>query len=633
MCGIVGIFSLNNKPMSDKAVIRKMADSIAHRGPDDEGFYLDDGVALGFRRLSIIDLETGSQPIHNEDKSVWTVFNGEIYNYRELRASLETKKHSFYTRTDTEVLVHLYEEYGEEMVHHLRGMYAFCIWDKRRKKISLFRDRLGIKPLFYAEAGGYLLFASEMKALLASGLISKEIDIAALNHYLGLQYVPAPMTIYKNIRKLRPAHKLSISSKDESVSQAEYWDLNNIPVSSMSFEDCKERYYELLVESVKLHLRSDVPLGAFLSGGVDSSAVVALMSELCTTPVNTFTICHKDKAYDESKYAKEVSERFGTIHKTLTIEPSDFLSLVPSVLEQYDEPFADSSALPTHMVSMLARKHVKVVLSGDGGDETCAGYSRYAYEMQFAKIERLFKLRRVVPGCIKNSLYNRLSSSHSLADKATKYVLNLLSTDAERHLFFMSYFRKKKMMLYDDSFRKSHSSDDDVLLFDAYLNQVDGDDILRKILYLDQKTYLPDDILYKVDIASMANSLEVRVPLLDHKLVEFIASVPTRYKLEGNIGKAIFKKMFENKLPHEVLYRKKRGFEIPVSSWFRNELAEYVKNVLLSSKLLTEPYFDRKYIEQMIVDHQAGKQDLGPQLWILMSLAIWHNKNDASFFA
>lgn len=630
MCGIVGIFSLTGKPMPERSAIRRMADSIAHRGPDDEGFYLDDRVALGFRRLSIIDLNTGNQPIHNEDKQIWTVLNGEIYNYKELRRSLEEKNHSFYTNTDTEVLVHLYEEYGEGMVQHLRGMFSFCIWDRRKNKLSVFRDRLGIKPLFYAQTNGYLLFASEMKALLASGLVPKEIDPLALNHYLGLQYVPAPATIYRGIRKLKPAHKLCISPGDTLVKQIEYWDLSDIPVSPMSFDDCKARYSELLVESVKLHLMSDVPLGAFLSGGVDSSAVVALMAELSPNPVNTFTICHKDKAYDESAYAKAVSDRYGTRHHTLTIGPADLLNLLPSVLEQYDEPFADSSALPTHMVSMLARKHVAVALSGDGGDETCAGYSRYAYEMQFAKMENSFNLRRVVPGFIKSSLYNNLPPNHSFSGKAVKYLANLLATDAERHLFFMSYFRKAKIRLYGASSFSSQTPDDDILLFNTYLDKFGGDDTLRKILYLDQKTYLPDDILYKVDIASMANSLEVRVPLLDHKLVEFLAGVPTRFKVVGNVGKAIFKTLFEDKLPHDVLYRKKRGFEIPISSWFRNELAGYVKDTLLPSSLLVEPYFDSKYIEKMLSAHQSGKQDFGPQLWILLSLAVWHNKNNAT---
>lgn len=631
MCGLVGIFSLTGRPMPDGAIIRRMADSIAHRGPDAEGFYLDNRVALGFRRLSIIDLSTGNQPIHNEDKQIWTVLNGEIYNYKELRKLLEDKKHAFYTNTDTEVLVHLYEEYGEDLVRHLRGMYAFCIWDSRKNKLCVFRDRLGIKPLFYAEVDGYLIFASEMKALLASGLVPKEIDSAALNHYLGLQYVPAPMTIYKSIRKLKPAHLLSVSKENASLNQVEYWDLKDIPVSAMSFEDCKDRYYELLVESVKSHLMSDVPLGAFLSGGVDSSAVVALMAGLSSNPVNTFTICHKDKAYDESEYAKAVSDKYGTRHNTLTIGPGDLLTLFPSVLEQYDEPFADSSSLPTHMVSKLARRHVTVALSGDGGDETCAGYSRYAHEMRFARTEGTFKLKKIAPGFVKSYLYNNLPATHSLAGKSVKYLANLLATDAERHLFFMSYFRKEKRRLYGPALQATQKLDDDILLFNTHLARFGGDDLLRKILYLDQKTYLPDDILYKVDIASMANSLEVRVPLLDHKLVEFLAGVPTQYKLKGNSGKDIFKAIFKDKLPHDVLYRKKKGFEIPVSSWFRKELSGYVKDTLLSSRLLKEPYFDTRYIEKLISGHQSGKNDFGPQLWTLMSLAIWHNKHNAVF--
>lgn len=632
MCGIAGIFSLNGTLPSGKTVIKKMTDSLAHRGPDDEGFYQDSRVALGFRRLSIIDLKTGNQPIHNEDSSVWTVLNGEIYNYRELRTELEGKGHKFYTHADTEVLVHLYEEYGEGLVGRLRGMFAFCIWDTRANKFCVFRDRLGIKPLFYAEAGGCLLFASEIKALLASGLVTREMDTEALNYYLGLQYVPAPLSIYKNIRKLKPGHMLSLVPKQREVRQVEYWDLDNTVVSPLSFEDCKARYRELLVESVKLHLMSDVPLGAFLSGGVDSSAVVATMAELCAEPVNTFTICSRNRAYDEGEYARIVSSRFGTVHRTFTVDPSDFLALIPGMFEQYDEPFADSSALPTYIVSRLARKHVTVALSGDGGDETCAGYSRYSHEIRFGKIERALKLRAIVPGFFKNVFRNGISSTHGTADKGLKYLLNLLSTPAERHLFFMSYFRNTKSRLYGEHFRNL-APDGDLRLFNSYMDKVPGGDILRKLLYLDQKTYLPDDILYKVDIASMANSLEVRVPLLDHKLVEFISEIPSEFKLRGGVGKVVFKEILKDKLPHDILYRKKKGFEIPVSAWFRDELAVYVKETLLSCGLFSEPYFNRAHIERMLTDHQSGKQDFGHQLWILMSLAVWYTKNKSSLSA
>lgn len=625
MCGIVGMFSITDVPLPGDDLIRSMADSITHRGPDDEGFFCDDDIALGFRRLSIIDLESGHQPIHNEDRSIWTIFNGEIYNYRELRPPLEQAGHTFYTHTDTEVLVHLYEEYGENIVHHLRGMFVFCIWDVRQKKLLIFRDRLGIKQVFYTESGGRLLFASEMKALMASGMVDRTIDVDALDHYLGLQYVPAPLTIYRSVKKLPAGHLISIR-KGQSPEVKKYWDVAAIPTSPMSLKESMDRFEELFIESVKLRLRSDVPLGAFLSGGVDSSAVVAVMSELMDSPVNTFTICHTDKKYDESEHARIVSEKFGTIHRTLTIGADDFLKLVPSVIEQYDEPFADSSALPTHIVSMLARQHVKVVLSGDGGDETCAGYAKYDRALRLGRLTRLLGVKGFLSKETRGRLRELVSFGHGPSNKILKYVVNLMSTDAERHYFFMSYMREGKKSLYGESLRDSSSMSDDLGLYARNMAAISGDDVLRKILYLDVKTYLVDDILYKVDIASMANSLEVRVPLLDHKLVEFIASVPSEYKLNNGIGKMFFKKMLEKRLPHDILYRKKKGFEIPISSWFRGELSDYIRDLLLSSSLLREPYFNRDFVEKMLDSHQKGKDDLGPQLWILMSLELWHRK-------
>jgi|APSaa5957512535_1039671.scaffolds.fasta_scaffold35694_2 asparagine synthase (glutamine-hydrolysing) len=630
MCGVVGIFSNNSNPVPGDDVIRKMADSIIHRGPDDEGIYSNADVALGFRRLSIIDLDSGHQPIHNEDKSIWTVLNGEIYNYKELRSSLIQKGHTFYTNADTEVLVHLYEEFGEELVHQLRGMFVFCIWDSRKKKLLIFRDHLGIKPLFYTEANGQLIFASEMKAIIASGFTNKKIDVNALDHYLGLQYVPAPLTIYEDIKKLPPGHMISIS-KGQSAEVSQYWDSSIIPVTNMSLSDCMERYEELFTESVKLQMRSDVPLGAFLSGGVDSSAVVAVMSELSDSPINTFTICHTDQAYDESKYAAIVSEKYGTNHRTLTIGPNDFLELLPSVIDQYDEPFADSSALPTHLVSKLAGQHVKVVLSGDGGDETCGGYSRYSNVMHFHNMDKRLNLKRFLPSSLKQILANKINFSHGLSNKGLKYLVNMLSSDVERDYFYMSYFRAQKRKLYGQALIDRVNPGNDILLLTKYLQKNSEDDLLRKLLNLDINTYLADDILYKVDIASMGNSLEVRVPLLDHKLVEFAASIPSKYKLKDRNGKMFFKKLLEKRLPHDILYRKKKGFEIPISAWFRGELAVYIKDLLLSSTLLREPYFDRVFIEHMLSQHQSGREDFGPHLWILMSLELWHRKSGGTF--
>lgn len=630
MCGIVGCFSHDNSTSIGLELIDKMAASITHRGPDDDGFYHDDNIALGFRRLSIIDLESGHQPIHNEDESVWTVFNGEIYNYRELRLQLEALGHVFYTHSDTEVLVHLYEEYGEDLVHHLRGMFCFCIWDIHNERLLLCRDRLGIKQVFYTEKDGNFIFGSELKALLATGLVDKNIDVTALDHYLGFQYIPAPFTIYSDVRKLPPGHMISVT-KGSKAEIRQYWDISSIEAGRMTLNESIEGFEQLFIEAVRLRLRSDVPLGAFLSGGVDSSAVVAVMSELMDSPVNTFTICHTDKRYDESEYARIISNKFGTIHRTLTIGADDFLRLVPSVLEQYDEPFADSSALPTHIVSMLARQHVKVVLSGDGGDETCAGYKKYDRISRLGHMGRLLGTEGLLTPGARGRLREMASLGQGPINKLLKYAVNLLATDRERHYFFMSYLREAKNQLYGEALRYRFDVSNDLTLYSRYMDAIPGDDMLRKILYLDIKTYLADDILYKVDIASMANSLEVRVPLLDHKLVEFVASVPSEYKLNNGIGKLFFKKMLEKRLPHDILYRRKKGFEIPISSWFRGELARYIRDLLLSSELLCDPYFNRTFIEDLICKHQKGNNDFGPQLWILMSLELWHRKWGGSF--
>lgn len=629
MCGIVGILSIRDSVRVPETLVRDMAASIIHRGPDDDGFYSDEHVALGFRRLSIIDLESGHQPIHNEDCTVWTVFNGEIYNYRELTAQLKAKGHTFYTESDTEVLVHLYEEYGEDLVHHLRGMFCFCIWDVVLKKLILCRDRIGIKQVFYGQREGMFFFGSELKSILLTGLVNKAIDLNALDHYLGLQYVPAPQTIYRDVKKLPAGHMLMVSCEGR-VDIRKYWDQSDIQSRQLTIGETIEEFDFLLKEAVRIRLRSDVPLGAFLSGGVDSSAVVATMSELMSAPVNTFTICHTNKRYDESEYARMVANRFGTRHRTIMITADDFLKLVPRVLEQYDQPFADSSALPTHLLSALAREHVKVVLSGDGGDETCAGYAKYQSSLNQGRLLRLLGLDGMLPEVWRGHLRENLSLGRGPSNKALKYFLNAFSPHSERHYFYMSYFREAKLRLYGSALKAEFSSTSDLTLFNSYLERIDGS-ALHKILYLDQKTYLADDILYKVDIASMANSLEVRVPLLDHRLVEFMASVPDEHKLNNGVGKFFFKKLMEKRLPHEILYQKKKGFEIPLSTWFRNELRLYIRELLLSSSLLRQPYFDEKFIKFLLDNHQNGTRDFGHQLWILMSLEIWHRRWGGKF--
>jgi len=630
MCGIAGAFAYGGGPRIDEDVLRGMTDRLAHRGPDDEGFFRDADVALGFRRLSIIDLTSGHQPIHNEDESVWTILNGEIYNYKELRCALVKKGHAFYTNTDTEVLVHLYEDLGDALVHELRGMFAFCIWDARRKRLLLCRDHLGIKPVFYMQANEQLFFASEIKALLASGRADRTIDVVALDQYFGLQYIPAPMTIYRSIRKLPPGHLLTIG-KGQDPQVRQYWDIALVPVSTRSLDDCIQEYEHTFIESVRLQLRSDVALGAFLSGGVDSSAVVAAMADLSDAPVNTFTICHSDRTFDESAEAQAIADRFGTNHRSLTIGPHDFLRLLPDAIDQYDEPFADSSALPTILISKFAREHVKVVLSGDGSDETCGGYDRYVTLARLRWLNRATGLRRLLPRGVQAFLGNKIGSLHGIRDKLLKALYLLSSSDAERHYYFMSYFRSQKHDVYGPALQSRVARDSDATLFQSYLQRLPDNDPLRQILYLDIKTYLPDDILYKVDIASMASSLEVRVPFLDHKLVELAVSIPSTYKVAHGTGKMFLKRLLERRLPNGTLYRRKKGFAIPVSSWFRNELAPFIRETLLSSRLLREPYFDPTAIAAMVRQHQTGAVDRGARMWILMALELWHRKSGGTF--
>ncbi len=422
-----------------------------------------------------------------------------------------------------------------------------------------------------------------------------------------------------------PAHTLSISQTGTMESN-EYWNPRDIPVSKLSYQDCKEKLKEILEESVNLHMRSDVPIGAFLSGGIDSSAIVANMAKLCNGKVNTFTVCHIDKAYDESEYAKIVSSKFKTNHNTFTIGPKDFLSLVPSVLEQYDEPFADSSALPTAIVSKLASSQLKVVLTGDGGDEVIGGYERFKMVMQIDRIGNLLGLKNVRAKSIKELLNNNMSFDHGYLSKINKSLINLLSSNSERYLFFTSYFREHKYKLYGEQARNELLSCKDIELYNKYFDDLNSGSLLKKLLYLDQKTSLVNDILYKVDIASMANSLEVRVPFLDHKLVEFAFSIPDKYMVSGKQGKLILKDILAEQLPREFIYRRKKGFEIPVSSWFRNELKGYINDLLRSSGFLKSPFFNSSYIGKMLDAHQKGIQDFGPHLWILMVLEIWHRK-------
>src|SRR5438445_3062531 len=561
MCGIVGFSLPDSADASNGRLLKMMNDSLRHRGPDDEGFHLEGPVGIGMRRLSIIDLKTGDQPITNEDRSVWVVFNGEIYNYRELTAELLAKGHRFATASDTEVLVHLYEEYGEECVRRLRGMFAFAIWDRSRGTLFLARDRLGIKPLYYAETPKGFVFASELKAIVRSPWVSRQLSQRALRAYLQYGYVPDPLSILEGVAKLPPAHTLSIR-KGRADAPRSYWH------STVYFQDAMapsqeqetgEALWARLQDAVRSHLVSDVPLGAFLSGGVDSTAVVAIMAQELGVPIKTFSVGFREEGYNELPYARRVAEWFGTEHHELLVEPGD-LGVLEDVLSALDEPFADASAIPTYLVSKLAKQHVKVVLSGDGGDELFAGYDRYVVDH-----------RRRHLGLLGDAGLGRvlrvLSAALPEGAPGKNYLYNLSLPRLERYLDSISLFPARALGGLLEPAVVHHESS-----FATALAAGDGLDPLSRLQDLDLNTYLPGDILTKVDRMSMANSLEARVPLLDHPLVEFACGLPADLRFRAGQTKHLLKRTLRGRVPEEVLTRPKHGFGVPLEVWFTERL-------------------------------------------------------------
>jgi len=611
MCGIAGIFSTGERRVYP-AEVKAMCDAIVHRGPDDAGYYVKGRVGLGMRRLSIIDLATGHQPVRNEDGSVWVVMNGEIYNYRELRSDLEQRGHRFYTSTDTEVLVHLYEEFGGECVNRLRGMFAFAIWDERRQALFVARDRLGIKPLYYAEVDGRLLFASELKSILELPEVERRLNWASVNHLFTSLSTPNTESIIAGVHKLPPGHSLTLRA-DGSRKLVRYWEVNFQPDYSRSEEYFADHLRQLLEESVDLHLVSDVPLGAFLSGGLDSSSVVAFMARRSDRPVKTFSIGFQEQGFDETSAARTVAEQFGTEHTELVLKP-DVEALVQDIVWHLDEPFGDSSAIPTYMVSKLAAEQVKVVLSGDGGDELFAGYDRYLVEQRERRYEYAPAPLRRMLGFIGSSMpegakgrnflrHLALSGSHRYLDAST-----LFKADQRRRLF-----RPETAALIGshDPWREAH----------AFLKRLDGD-WLSTLQHWDIQNYLPLDILTKVDRMSMAHSLEARVPLLDHKLVEFAATIPPEFRLRKGETKSIFKRAMRGILPDEIIDRPKHGFAVPLGSWFRGRLGSFARDLLLPTGGARQEIFDRGYVAQLLEMHDRGR-DLNLQLWTLISFELW----------
>jgi len=600
-----------------------MNDSQFHRGPDESGIHVEPGVGLGHRRLSIIDLSSGQQPLYNEDRSVVVSYNGEIYNFKELAESLISKGHVFNTKCDTEVVVHAWEEWGDDCVNKFRGMFAFAIWDRNRRTLFLARDRLGIKPLYYSILpDGELLFASELKALLVHPRLPRVTDDAAIEEFFALGYIPEPRTIFEHAQKLPPGHTL-LARHGEQVRIKQYWDVPQANPSSIRAEEMEAQLVDQIREAVSIRMLSDVPLGAFLSGGVDSSAVVAMMATSSQTSVKTCSMAFAERGYDESEYADMVAARYATEHAKRTVEVNDF-QLLDKLAAIYDEPYADSSAIPTYRVCELAREKVTVALSGDGGDELFAGYRRHRWHMN----EELIRSR--VPHGVRKPLFGTLGYIYPKADWAPKLLrakttfqalakdsleaylhsVSIVSEGLRRKLFSQEFLRRLDGYRATDVFKRHAAS-------------APAEDPLSLIQYLDMKTYLPGDILTKVDRASMAHSLEVRVPLLDHKLVEWVTSISPAYKLRKREGKYIFKKSMENYLPHDILYRPKMGFGVPVSEWFRGPLRSKVRNSLLSSNLSDLRVFDMRVVERLVNEHQSGIGEHSAALWSLLMFSAF----------
>jgi asparagine synthase (glutamine-hydrolysing) len=618
MCGIAGIVGTEPGVVIEGATVHRMCQTIVHRGPDDEGIYTSDGVGLGMRRLSIIDLGGGHQPIHNEDKSIWVVFNGEIFNFPGLRSELESRGHRFYTDTDTEVIVHLYEEVGADCVHKLRGMFAFALYDERHKRFLLARDRLGIKPLHYSVKSGRLLFGSEIKAILAAAPELREVNNRALLQYFYFGYIPGPMTAFVDIQKLPPGHILEL--ENGKVTLRQYWDVPAYGTHEPRSEDeCLEELETRLAEAVRIRLIADVPLGALLSGGTDSSIVVALMARASSKPVETFSIGFGSADFDERSHARLVAERFGTNHHEFVVDPhmEDTVHMLTGTLE---EPFGDCSMLPTYHVSRLARQHVTVALSGDGGDELFGGYDRYRIQLQ----RRFFNL---IPGWAgrwyRESVFPRLPSEWY----GRNFLFNISLPWLDRYLDSVTYLpaTRRGFLLSDDFLIATRNGSAPLEPFRDCYAQAPAQDPLSRLLYLDTKTYLPSDILTKVDRMSMLTSLEVRVPILDHLFLEWVTALPAHWKLRNGKGKYILKKLGERLgVPREVLHRPKQGFGMPLVHWMRRELKAGLLNLLLEPRAMQRGYFRPGGVKQLVDEHLSGRREHPGRLWILLAFELWH---------
>lgn len=613
MCGICGIVGESNENL-----IRRMTETMIHRGPDDEGFYLDENISLGVRRLAIIDLETGHQPIFNEDNSVCVILNGEIYNFQELRKDLEKRGHRFSTRTDTEVIVHSYEEFGEKCLDRFTGMFAFAIWDKRERKLFLARDRMGIKPLYFTQKNGKLIFASEIKAILCFPDIQKEVNVLGLDLYASFQYVPAPLTMFKGIEKLKPGHYLIW--QDGKVSIQQYWNISFQKSGHISIEEAKEELLNRLKNAVELRLISDVPLGVLLSGGIDSSTITALMSFNNKEKVNTFTVRFKDGIkYDEGYFAKIVSDKFGTNHHEFILGSTD-IGLLPRLIWYLDEPVADPASVPLYYICQIASKYVKVVLTGEGGDEVFGGYPRYLLHKLSQYSNKLsYPFIKIFTGAFRNlpflsnryqNLLTRLNVNiEDISLKNTEWIANF-NEDEKKLLFRREFYSKRRNNMF------------------CFLKNLTSGKVLNEwfdeLILLDMRTWLVDDILMKTDKMSMANSIEARVPFLDHHLIDFITSIPVKIKLKNFTTKYILKKTMEEILPKDIIYRKKKPFNIPISDWFRNDLKGIAIDYILDKDSAINEYFSSSYIRELLGSHFTTKNDNAQKIWNILCFELWH---------
>lgn len=622
MCGICGKINLNSEPVSE-LLIRSMTRILSHRGPDGEGLYVNGKVGLGHRRLKVIDLsDSARQPMSNEDGTIWIVYNGEIYNFLELRKGLEGKGHVFRSKSDVEVIIHLYEEKGLDCVKDLRGMFAFAIWDDKRKRLFLARDRVGKKPLNYAINARSFIFASEIKSILQDPSFTQEIDPDAVDLYLTYQCIPSPQTIFKEIKKLPPAHTLVLENGQIRIDS--YWSLSYQNPLRMKEQDYCQNIRDLLNESCKIRMISDVPLGVFLSGGIDSSAVTSIISRISTRPVKTFSLGFEEESFNELKYARKIAKEFNTEHHEYIVKP-DVLDILPKLVWHFSEPFADASAIPTYYISKMSRQAVTVALNGDGGDESFAGYERYAA----AKIANLYGL---LPLFLRKGFYaifenfGESTRKKDFLKNLKRFLYGATLSAQKRYAYWMTTFDDRlKSKLYTDDFKNRLNNNSSWGIIEDNFKRAKTEDFLSSLFAVDVGTYLPNDLLVKADIATMANSLEGRSPFLDHKLMEFAARIPSGLKLKGLTNKYILKKALAGLIPSEILRRKKYGFGIPIGSWFRRELKDSIHQVLLSPNFLKRNYFNESTLRALVDEHVSGRADHGYRIWALMNLELWHS--------